>query len=91
MDSRTENLKAELKRLHTETAERVVCRRLDSLVGGPVVPGMTCGRCRHLAPSGACRTFPIPGRPCNEFSTANNVLCVKTDSKDANEKAEVPK
>ncbi len=32
MDSRTETLKAELKRLHTETAERVVCRRLDSLV-----------------------------------------------------------
>lgn len=30
-----------------------------------------CDRCRHLAPSGACRTFPIPGRPCNEFSTAN--------------------
>ena len=33
MDSRTENLKAELKRLHVETAERVVRRRLDFLVG----------------------------------------------------------
>ena len=36
MDSRTENLKADLKRLHVETAERVVCRRLDSFVGGPL-------------------------------------------------------
>ena len=35
MDSRTENLKAELKRLHVETAERVVCSRLDSLVRPP--------------------------------------------------------
>jgi hypothetical protein len=33
MDSKTESLKAELKRLHVETAERVVCRRLDALVG----------------------------------------------------------
>lgn len=33
MDSRTENLKAELRRLYAETAERVVCRHLDSLVG----------------------------------------------------------
>lgn len=40
MDSRTENLKAELKRLHTETAERVVCRRLYSLVG-------SCDECNH--------------------------------------------
>ena len=86
MDSRTENLKAELKRLHTETAERVVCRRLDSLVGGPVVPGMTCGRCRHLAPSGACRTFPIPGRPCNEFSTANAHALAEERSDDSQQR-----
>jgi hypothetical protein len=32
--------------------------------------GMTCDRCVHLAPSGACRTHPLPGRPCNEFATA---------------------
>jgi hypothetical protein len=31
--------RAELKRLHVETAERVVCRRLDSRVGG------SCDRC----------------------------------------------
>jgi hypothetical protein len=30
-DSKTEQLKSELKRLHVETAERVVCRRLDPL------------------------------------------------------------
>jgi hypothetical protein len=36
MDSRAENLKADLKRLHVETAERVVCRRLNALVeNGP--------------------------------------------------------
>ena len=42
MDSRTENLKAELKRLHVETAERVVCRRIDSLVR-PAFPGNVMG------------------------------------------------
>jgi hypothetical protein len=41
MDSRTENLKADLKRLHVETAERVVCRRLNALVGPE--PRPLCG------------------------------------------------
>ncbi len=44
MDSRTENLKADLKRLYIETAERVVCRRLDSLVGRGIG---SCSDCRH--------------------------------------------
>ena len=33
--------------------------------------GMTCDRCVNLMPSGGCRTYPLPGRPCNEFKTAN--------------------
>ncbi len=52
MDSKTENLKAELKRLHVETAERVVCRRLRSLVG----PGEShnCLNCRWQWASEMC-------------------------------------
>ena len=32
MDNKTDTLKTELKRLHVETAERVVCRRLPAMV-----------------------------------------------------------
>ena len=46
----------------------------DELNAETLPPGMTCDGCRHLSPSGACRTHPIPGRPCNQFSTSNTVL-----------------
>jgi hypothetical protein len=73
----------EAKRLH-ECAEKcadereanapALGERSDTqkpVVGGTAF-GMTCDGCRHLAPSGACRTFPKPGLPCNEFSAANS-------------------
>lgn len=49
MDRQTEQLKAELKRVAVQAAERAICRRLDSLVL-PHVPNAIKGRTFTLRP-----------------------------------------
>lgn len=71
MDSRTENLKAELKRLHTETAERVVCRRLDSLVGGP----LDFRYCAECGEHRGHRPGALQCSVCDARDSANKVIC----------------
>jgi len=53
----------------------------------PVKPGMTRGEAMDLVKAVVREGFQMLKRQ----EAQNNVLCVKTDSKDANEKAEVPK